>query len=61
MHGKFGCCYKLGSCTQAENEMNIIILHLVDTEGIIEKWEGERKMRGGEYNREEKESSNDTK
>lgn len=36
MAGKFGCCYKLGSCTQTDNEINIIILHLVEIAGIIE-------------------------
>lgn len=42
MDGKFGCCYKLGSCTQTDNEMNIVILNLLEVVGIIEKREENR-------------------
>lgn len=42
MDGKFGCCYKLRSCTQTDNEMNIVILHLLEIAGIIENKERER-------------------
>lgn len=36
---QIGCYYKLGSCTQTDNEMNIIILHLLEIAGIIENRE----------------------
>lgn len=39
MDGKFGCYYKLGSYTQTDNEMNIIILHLLEIEELL-KTEG---------------------
>lgn len=42
MDGKVGCCYKLGSCTQTDNEMNIIILNLLEVVGITEKREENR-------------------
>lgn len=42
MDGKFGCCYKLRSCTWTDNEMNIVILHLLEIAGIIENKERER-------------------
>lgn len=42
MDGKFGCCYKLRSCTQIDNAMNIVILHLLEIAGIIENKERER-------------------
>ena len=34
MDGKFGCCYKLSSCTQTDNEI-IIILQLLEIVRII--------------------------
>lgn len=43
MDGKFGCCYKLGSCTQIDNGMNIIILYLLEIAGIIENRERREK------------------
>lgn len=50
MGGKFGCCCKLRSCTQTDNEMNSIILHLLEIVGIIEsreRREREKKSRDG--------------
>lgn len=44
MDCKFGCCYKLGSCTQTNNEMNIIILHLLEIIEIIEERERDQAM-----------------
>lgn len=42
MDGKFGCCYKLGSCTQTDNEMNIIILHLLEIGELLKIGREER-------------------
>lgn len=48
MDGKFGCCYKLRSRTQTDNEMNIIILQLLEIVRIIgnkERRERERETK----------------
>ena len=36
MKGKFGCCYKLRSFSQTDNEVDIIILQLLEIARITE-------------------------
>lgn len=43
MNGRFGCCYKLRSRTQTDNEMNSIILQLLGILRIIENKERREK------------------
>lgn len=45
MDDKFGCCYKLGSCTQTDNEMNIIILHLLEIVELLKIRREEREIK----------------